>query len=228
MLLAQRVQRLAEGDEVAGNQTGSLVDQLVERVLAVGSGLAPINRAGVARDRVAIERYVLTVALHRQLLEIGREPLQVLLVGKNADGLGAKEVVIPDGQEAHQYRQVALEGCSTKVLVDLVKTTEHRAEVFRADGDYRREADSRIHRVAPADPIPEGEHVGGVDAELRYLGRVRRRGDEMPGDRLFVAAQTRERPGARRARVSHRLQRSEGLRRDDKEGLRCVEVVHCL
>src|SRR5271156_6537270 len=107
MLLAQRVQRLAEGDEIAGDQPGSLMDQLIERVLAVGAGLTPINRAGVARDAIAVERYVLAVALHRQLLEIGREPFQVLLVGEYADGLGAKEIIVPDGQEAHQHWQVA-------------------------------------------------------------------------------------------------------------------------
>ena len=36
-----------------------------------------------------------------------------------------------------------------------------------ADGDHGGQADGRVHRVAAADPVPEAEHVGGVDAELR-------------------------------------------------------------
>jgi hypothetical protein len=86
-------------------------------------------------------------------------------------------------QIASRPRKIALEWCGTKMLVDLVKTTEHRAEVFRADSDHRRETDRRIHRVASNDPIPEREHVGGVDAERRHLGRIRRGGDKMSGDR---------------------------------------------
>ncbi len=44
-------------------------------------------------------------------------------------------------------------------------------KLLRADGEHRRQADRRIHRVAAADPVPEAEHVGGVDAELRHLLR---------------------------------------------------------
>ena len=40
-----------------------------------------------------------------------------------------------------------------------------------ADGEHRRQADRGVHRVAPADPVPEAEHVGGVDAELRRRAR---------------------------------------------------------
>src|SRR6516165_504876 len=186
MLLAHRVQRLGEGDEVAEDQPGSLMDQLIKRMLAVGAGLTPKDWPGVAYDTVAVERYVLAVTIHRQLLEKAGKRFRILLVGEYADGLGAKEVGVPNRQQAHQHRKMALEGCGTKVLIDLVKTTEHRAEVFRTDSDHRRETDRRIHRVATDDPIPEREHVGGVDAERRHLGRIRRGGDKMSGDRSIA------------------------------------------
>jgi len=41
---AELVERLCEGDEVAGNEPSALVDQLIERVLAIGSRLAPKDR----------------------------------------------------------------------------------------------------------------------------------------------------------------------------------------
>ena len=72
---AERVQGLGEGDEVAGDEPRALVDQLVEGVLAVGAGLAPVDRPGVVVHRRAVERDVLAVALHGELLEIGGKAL---------------------------------------------------------------------------------------------------------------------------------------------------------
>ena len=50
VMIVQRIQRLAEADDVARNQTRSLVDQLVKRVLTVRAGLAPVDRSGLIVD----------------------------------------------------------------------------------------------------------------------------------------------------------------------------------
>ena len=47
-MLAERVERLAERDEVARNEPRALVDQLIEGVLAVGARFSPVNRSGLA------------------------------------------------------------------------------------------------------------------------------------------------------------------------------------
>src|SRR5262245_41302052 len=106
---AEPVERLYEGNEVARNEAGALVDQLIEGVLAVGSGLTPVDRTGLAVHGRAGERHVLAVALHRQLLEIGREALQILVVGQHRDGLGAEEVVVPDAKKSQERWQIARE-----------------------------------------------------------------------------------------------------------------------
>ena len=50
---AERVERLGERDEVAGDEPGPLMDQLIEGVLAVGPRLAPVDGAGlVGRPRL--------------------------------------------------------------------------------------------------------------------------------------------------------------------------------
>ena len=49
MLLTQRVQRLAEGDEVAGDMPSSLMDQLIKRVLAPRTAFAGARR-GLRRN----------------------------------------------------------------------------------------------------------------------------------------------------------------------------------
>ena len=89
---AQRSERLAKRDEVARNQPGALMNQLIERVLAVGAGFAP-DKSGRCRSSpcLPVERDVLAVALHRQLLEIGGKPFQVLFVGQHRHGLRTEE-----------------------------------------------------------------------------------------------------------------------------------------
>ena len=119
---------------------------------------------------------MLAVGLHRQLLEVGREALQVLVVGHHADRLRAEEVRVPHGQQPHEHRQVLGQRGGPEVLVHGVEAGQHLVELLRPDRHHRRQADGRVHRVAAADPVPEAEHVGGVDAELRHpLGRSSRR-----------------------------------------------------
>ena len=70
---AERIERLPESDKVARDQPGALMDQLIERMLAVGPRFAPVDRPCCCGDRLPVEGDVLAVALHRELLEIGRE-----------------------------------------------------------------------------------------------------------------------------------------------------------
>ena len=89
---------------------------------------------------------MLAVRLHRQLLQVGGEALQVLLVGQHGDRLGAEEVAVPDGQQAHQRRQVRAGRRLEEVLVDGVEAGEHLGE--RARG--RSRAWSRARSPSPS------------------------------------------------------------------------------
>jgi hypothetical protein len=55
---AERVEGLGKGDEVAGDEAGALVDELVEAVLAVGAGLAPVDRTRFGIHMGAIEFHI--------------------------------------------------------------------------------------------------------------------------------------------------------------------------
>src|SRR5215471_2282120 len=140
MVSAERIEGLAEADEITGDELGPLMYQLVERVLAVRSRLTPDDWPRLIVDARAIQRHVLAVALHGQLLQIGRKALEILLVGEDADCLRPEKVVVPDGEEPHEDRQVAGQWCSTKVLVHGVEAAEHGAKVLRTDGQHRRQA----------------------------------------------------------------------------------------
>ena len=134
VVAAQLVPRLRESDEVAGDELGALVYQLVEGVLAVGAGLPPVDLAGLVIHRAAVEGDALAVALHGQLLQVGREALEVLLVGQHRYASRAEEIVVPDAEQAHQRRDVLLEGGGAVMLVHLAGPGEHLAEMIRADG----------------------------------------------------------------------------------------------
>jgi hypothetical protein len=89
--------------------------------------------------------------------------------------------------------------------------------VLHAEIDHDRQADGRPQRIAPADPIPELEHVGGIDAELAHPSSVGGHRHEVLGHRRLVA-QFLDQPGAGGMRIGHSLLGGEGLGGDDEQG----------
>src|SRR6267378_4564943 len=125
MMPAQRIECPEERDEVTRNQSCPLVYQLIERVLSICTRFTPIDWSGRIVYFGPIERNVLAVALHRQLLQVGRKTFEVLLVRKNRDCLRAEEISVPDRQKAQENGQIALERRGAEVLIHLVKAVEH-------------------------------------------------------------------------------------------------------
>ncbi len=103
MVTSQRIERFPESDKVARDQACSLVNQLIERVLAVGSRLAPVNGARRIVNFAAGFRDVLAIAFHGELLKIGRKTLEVLLVGQHRDSLCAEKVGVPETEQAENH-----------------------------------------------------------------------------------------------------------------------------
>ena len=63
------------------------MNELIERVLAIGSGFAPINGTCLVRYGSPMDGDVFPIALHRQLLQIGGEAAEIFVVRQNGDGL---------------------------------------------------------------------------------------------------------------------------------------------
>src|SRR5690242_15406880 len=72
---AKGVEWTAEGDEVARDEPGALMDELIERMLAVSPRLAPVDLARIVFHGRAIERHALAITFHGQLLQVGRKAL---------------------------------------------------------------------------------------------------------------------------------------------------------
>src|SRR5262249_2833791 len=79
VMASERIERLVKRDEVARDELRALMYQLVKRMLSIGAGLAPEDGTGLVVHGRAVERDMLAVGFHRELLEIGREALEVLL-----------------------------------------------------------------------------------------------------------------------------------------------------
>src|SRR5262245_15510927 len=106
------------------------MDQLVERVLTVGTRFTPVNRPRLIIDCRTVECYMLTVTLHRELLEIGRESLQVLLVGQYGYRISTKKIVVPHRQQRNQHGQISLKRRGAEMLVHFVEAFEHFAKAL--------------------------------------------------------------------------------------------------
>ncbi len=95
VMVPQSLDRVPEPDELHWHQPGSLVQQLVEGVLAVGARSAPDDWTCIGADPPTAQVDVLSVGLHLQLLEVRGQAGQVAAVGEHRDALRAQEVVVP-------------------------------------------------------------------------------------------------------------------------------------
>ena len=192
------------GDEVDGDHVGTLVQELEERVLRVGARLAPDDRAGGGGGGLAVLRDALAVRFHFELLDIGGETLEPLVVGDQRHGWPAHRVAPPDAGKREQHWQVLFKGRLAEMPVHRGGPGEKGPEPPGADGNGQAQPDRTPERVAPADPVPEAEDPLRGDAELGA-------GREIGRDRRHVVWCVTAQPGPGGAGIGHRLQRREGF-----------------
>ena len=214
------------------------MQQLVEGVLTVGAGLAPEDLTGVGGHSAAVPADVLAVGLHGELLQVGRETVQILAVRQHGVALGAEEVDVPDVEQAHQRDGIILERRVAEVLVDGMEALEELLEALGAEHDDQRQAHGGVDGVTAADPVPEAESVGGIDTEGLNLLKCGGNGDEVLCHGLGVlligaidgalSLELLEHPGLDLTSVGEGLERGEGLGDDDHErglGIQTLELL---
>ncbi len=106
------------------------MNQLEKRVLTVGAGLTPNNRPGVVIDLFAMDSGAFAVALHVALLEVIGKIFQGLRVRQNGVGFRLKEIVVPNTQQAHDYRDIFFERRAAKMLVGQMCTHQQLFEII--------------------------------------------------------------------------------------------------
>ena len=78
------------------------------------------------------------------------------------------------------------------MFVHLVKALEQSAEMLRPDRYHGGKSNGGIHRVATPYPVPEPEHVGGINAEFRDFGSIGGDGNEVLRNCFRIAANSIE------------------------------------
>ena len=232
---------LCRQDEVGRDQLGALVEQLVEGVLGVGGGLAEEDGAGGVLDVVAAAGDGLSVRLHRQLLEVGREAVEVLVeagpgqqtyievvsdLRRDEMCLGAEEVGVPDAKKTTNDGDVLLERSLLEMLVHGVRTGKQLVEVVKANVQSNAQTNSTPDTVAPSNPVGESEHVLLVDTELGDLLLVGRQSNEVLRNVLLLGAL--QEPCLCSVGVGDGLGGCEGLGSDEEEGGLGVRLVERL
>ena len=115
---------------------------------------------------------------------------------------------------------ILLERGGGEVVVDRVGAVKEPLEVVHANVECDGGADGRPERVPAADPVPEAEHILGVDPKLADPFGVGRERGKMLGHGGLVLGGG-EQPGLGAVGVGHGLLGGEGLGRDEEErGLR--------
>ncbi len=111
-------------DEISGDQLGTLVDELVESMLSVGSSLTPDDGSRLVVDALRVLGDEFTVGFHVTLLEVIGELVHVLIVRQDGLGLSTEEVDVPDADQSQQGRQVLLERGVLEVEIHLVSSEQ--------------------------------------------------------------------------------------------------------
>ena len=143
--------------------------------------------------------------------------MHVLVVRQNRFGFCPEEVVVPDTDQRQQYRQVFLRRGGGEVFIHRMRAGQQLNEVVEAHGENDGQANRRPQGVTAANPVPEFEHVGGVDAELANRFRVGGERREV-FSHVLVVARGRQEPVARAVGVGHGLLGGEGFGRDQEQG----------
>ena len=106
MMIPDRIMRNCRCNKIAGDQGGSLVYQLIKRMLAIGTRLSPDNRTRSIGHRVSFSVHAFPVTFHIALLEIGSKPVHVLVIRKYGFGLGTIKIPIPKTHQGHDDRNI--------------------------------------------------------------------------------------------------------------------------
>ena len=220
-----RLVALGRDQELGWHDPGALVQQLVEGVLAVGPRLTPDNGAGHGGDVRAIAPGALAVGFHIQLLEVGGQQPQPLVVGQDGPGFMAAEIVVPQTHQRQRQRQVVGVTGVEKVVIHGAGTGEEVGKVLRADGDHQAQPHRPPQGIAPPDPILEAEHAVCCNAISRGQRFGRGQGRKMLAE---ISPKRLLEPVGCGVRVGQGLDGGEGLGGNDHQRPRRIQPGQCI
>ena len=203
----------ARHQKLARHYAGSLVDQLVERVLAIGAGLAPDHGARLHRQVGAIDRHALAVALHFQLLQIGRQPRQALVIGQHRAAGMARNLRVPDADQGQHDRHIRQWRRALEMVIHRPRPGQKLVKLFGSNGDHQGKANRPPKGIAPTNPILKAKNARWINAIGG--GLVSRGGDS--GELAVGQCHLSRHPRLGRVGIGHGFDCGKGLGGDDDQ-----------
>lgn len=161
---------LFDHDEFGGHAAGALMQPLEEGMLAVAAFFTPCEAGGVVWQGLAVHVDALAVAFHFQLLQVGGQAAQAVVIGGNAAAGQFQKGAVPDVQQAQPDGQVAGPGLFGKVLVHGGSAADKIQKMVCTQGNGQRQAHGGPDREAPSHAFGHGQY--GVDAGCGCLVRL--------------------------------------------------------
>ena len=118
----ERSLRFSEPNELSRHYS-SLVQELVERVLAISARLSKDNLACLERCRSAIESDSFTITFHWQLLDMFCKGFKCLRVGQNSHCSMIQDLSVEYSNQAQQNRKILLKRWWLEVLVHALSSS---------------------------------------------------------------------------------------------------------
>ena len=105
-MITNRVMRLGRHYKIAGNDCCALMKKLIECVLTICSRFTPNDWSCCIIYFISASVYVLSIALHIALLEVGRESMHVLIIRQYSFAFVIPEIAVPDANQRHDHRYI--------------------------------------------------------------------------------------------------------------------------
>lgn len=223
--------RLSEANELSRDDP-TLMHELVETMLTVGARLTEDNRAGLNTLGVSGSGNAdsLAIALHINLLNMGRESKQSLAVRKDSARLVSSNVRVVEAEKTHKHRNVLGHvSLVDALLIHGMHTIEEAANVVVAVEERQgQDTDGRADTVSTTNPAPEAKHILIIDTEFFGSRKVRRNRAQVlaqHGSGVTLALVILQDVLLAGARVQHSLSGREGLAHNHEESLLNIETI---
>jgi len=100
-------------------------------------------------------------------------------------GCGIPEINVPETQQTQDDRHVFAKRGVVKMLVHGIGPLQKGLKALKANRQGGNQPNGAPYRITTADPIPENEHVGRVNAKGSHCFFIGGDGDKMLGDGVF-------------------------------------------
>ncbi len=141
MFLVQQMAGLDAGDELDRHEVGTLVEELEDGVLGICADTAPGDERGRPSRGAAVELCRLAVRFHLELLEIGGQEAQALVICEDCAGLAAADVCVIAVGEGGEDGGVLVQRREAEMAVHRRRAFEQGLETLPAEGEGDWEAD---------------------------------------------------------------------------------------